>query len=103
MSNVLAREQQIEKQFDWPVCYKAEELLLNRCGEFLQQTSFARELAQRMREHTGTLFLDWVDYIGFPGSAEAELRHAGFIDDPEAETVERGPVLHHPEALLPRL
>jgi hypothetical protein len=103
MSNVLTQDQQIEKRFDWPVCYKAEEPLLNRCGEFLHRNSFARELAQRMREHTGTLFLDWVDYIGFPASAEVELRHAGFIDDPAAETVERGPVLHHPQALLPRL
>src|SRR5215471_17879936 len=100
MSTAVVPQQEVEKRFDWPVCYQAEELFLGRCAEFLEQNRFARELAHRMREGTGTLFLDWVDYIGFPGEAESALREAGFTEDPRQEISEQGPALYHPEALL---
>jgi hypothetical protein len=103
MSTALAQEHGSEKRFDWPVCYRAEGLLLNRCEEFLRRNGFTRELAQRMRDQTGTLFFDWVDYLGFPASAEAELGAAGFKKDSAAENSGHVLVLCHPEALLPRV
>src|SRR5205807_4546883 len=48
-----------EKQFDWPVCYPAEEFITRLLEEFLARNSFARTLAERMRDETGTLLLDW--------------------------------------------
>jgi len=103
MSTAFTEEQEVERRFDWPVCYSAEDLLLKRCTEFLDQNRFARELAQHMRENTGTLFLDWVDYIGFPATAETELHQAGFITDPDGGNAEHGLALYHPKALLPRV
>ena len=52
-----------ENQFNWPLCYEAENLLLDRIGAFLAENSFARILSERMRDETGTLFLDWVDHL----------------------------------------
>src|SRR5690349_10491126 len=103
MSTVTAPEQQREKRFDWPVCYRAEELLLKRCDEFLARNGFARELARRMREETGTLVLDWVDYVDFPSDSADALSDTGFVEDPLGETTEYGLALHHPSALLPRV
>jgi hypothetical protein len=103
MSTVLAPALENEKRFDWPVCYAAENLLLGRCDEFLERNRFARELARRMLEETGTLFLDWVDYISFPVHAEAVLRAAGFVEDPQGEILERRQVFRHPQAMLPRV
>jgi len=103
VSTAVVPEHELEKRFDWPVCYQAEELLLARCAEFLEGNHFASELARRMREQTGTLFLDWIEYLAFPTDAERALRSAGFTEDPYGETPEGGLALHHPEALLPRV
>src|SRR4029453_6458747 len=74
-----------ENQFNWPLCYEAENLLLDRINAFLEQNSFARILSERMRDETGTLFLDWVDHMVVSPSDEAALRDAGFADDPLGE------------------
>ena len=103
MSTALVPAEAVEKRFDWPVCYQAETLLVDRCAEFLERNGFAHELARRMREETGTLFFDWVDYMSFPAEAEATLRTAGFTEDPRGEAFEDGLALHHPEAMLPHV
>src|SRR5262245_4936599 len=92
-----------EKQFDWPVCYAAEEFLSKRIDDFLARNSFAKQLAQRMRDETGTLLLDWVDYMILPASSELETRGAGFVADPLGETPAGALALHHPAAMLPRV
>jgi hypothetical protein len=92
-----------ETQFDWPVCYQAEELLLARLLEFLGRNAFARELAHRMREETGTLLLDWVDHLAVSQREEGALRSVGFVPDPSAETDNGARALHHPSAMLPHV
>ncbi|HEX4638917.1 MAG TPA: hypothetical protein VH170_05465, partial [Chthoniobacterales bacterium] len=60
-----------ENQFNWPLCYEAENLLLERIDAFLAQNSFAQILSERMRDETGTLFLDWVDHLVVSPNDEA--------------------------------
>lgn len=91
------------KQFDWPVCYDAEKLLHQRLDDFLQRNSFARGLAQRMRDESGTRFLDWVDYFLLPSRDEPFLRDAGFAGDSLAETEADGLAWHHPAAMFPHV
>ena len=62
-----------EKRFDWPVCYDTERLLLGHLEAFLARNRFARQLAERMRTETGTLLLDWIDYLVVPGREESAL------------------------------
>jgi len=90
-----------EQRFDWPLCDKAEGLVLAQLDKFLGQNRFARRLGERMRDETGTLLLDWIDYIVVSPVQEKEFRAAGFAEDPLGD----GPlaVLWHPEAMLPRV
>src|SRR5262245_21241419 len=90
-----------EKQFDWPVCYEVEEFLLNCLSDFLDRNNFARQLAQRMRDETGTLLLDWIDHVVLPASKEPEMRRIGFVPDPVGETAGGVLAFHHPSAMLP--
>src|SRR5450432_865515 len=92
-----------ENQFNWPLCYEAENLLLERIDAFLEQNSFARILAQRMRDETGTLFLDWVDHLVVSPNDEAAFRAAGYADDSLGENNDGLQALWHPEAMLPRV
>src|SRR5688500_5052256 len=71
-----------ETRLEWPLCYEAENFILSRMDACTQQNSFARTLASRMRNETGTLLLDWTDYLLLPASDEAELRATGYTDDP---------------------
>ncbi len=92
-----------ETRFEWPLCYEAENFILSRIDAFTQQNSFARVLASRMRDETGTLLLDWTDYLLLPASDEAELRATGYTDDPLADAPDAQKQLWHPEAMLPRV
>src|SRR3954470_18649931 len=92
-----------ESRFEWPLCYEAENFIISRIDAFTQQNSFARTLASRMRDETGTLMLDWVDYLLLPASDEAELRATGYTDDPLADAPDAQKQLWHPEAMLPRV
>lgn len=71
-------------------------------GKFLLRNSWARRLAERMRDETGTDFFEWVDHLVLaPEHAEA-LRAAGF----EEERVVAPPgatVFWHPRAMMPRV
>jgi hypothetical protein len=92
-----------ESRFEWPLCYEAEHFILSRIEAFTQQNSFARELSSRMRDDTGTLLLDWTDYLLLPASDEAELRATGYTEDPLADAPDQQLQLWHPEAMLPRV
>lgn len=92
-----------ETKFEWPLCYDAENFILSRIEAFAQQNSFARTLATRMRDETGTLILDWTDYLLLPASDEAALRATGYTDDPLADAPDAQKQLWHPDAMLPRV
>jgi hypothetical protein len=92
-----------EKRFDWPLCYDAENYILARLEAFTGRNSFARRLAERMLNETGTLLLDWVDYLVLPHAEEKHLRELGFTEDPLAEPPAHLKALWHPEAMLPRV
>jgi hypothetical protein len=93
-----------EKRFDWPLCYEAEQFILDQIGAFLTRNTFAADLAERMRNETGTLLIDWVDHLVLSADAEAALRSTGFTDDPLGETPDSSrTTLWHPEAMLPRV
>jgi hypothetical protein len=92
-----------ETRFEWPLCYEAENFILEKISAFTQQNSFARTLAARMRDESGTLILDWTDYLLLPASDEAALRATGYTDDPLADAPDAQKQLWHPEAMLPRV
>ncbi len=93
----------VESRFEWPLCYEAENFIISRIDAFTQQNGFARNLASRMRDETGTLILDWTDYLLLPASDEAELRATGYTEDPLADAPDSQKQLWHPEAMLPRV
>jgi hypothetical protein len=93
-----------EKRFDWPLCYDAERFVLDRVEAFVARNTFAASLTERMRTETGTLLIDWVDYLVLSVDAEEALRKVGFTDDPLGEMpVNTQKTLWHPEAMLPRV
>src|SRR5207247_1621564 len=81
----------------------AENLLRQRIGAFLDKNTFARQLAGRMQDETGTDFFEWVDHLVVSPNDEAVLSVAGFARDPKAETPGGEIVLEHPRATLPRV
>jgi len=91
-------------RFDWPLCYEAEQLLRGQVGAFLQRNTFARNVAQRMRDETGTDFFEWIDHVvlGADTDTTRALREAGYVVEP----VDVSPgmrALWHPRAMLPRV
>src|SRR5688572_11455476 len=92
-----------EKRFDWPLCYEAENLVLRYLDAFLSQHSFANTLGSRMRDETGTLFIDWVDHLVMPPPVEPELRKVGYQHEHGIETSGGQRAFWHPEAMLPRV
>src|SRR2546421_12714248 len=103
MTTVALNKSTAESKFDWPLCYEAENFILERIDAFIERNSFARTLAKRMRDETGTLILDWTDHLLLPAADEKKFREVGFVDDPLGETKDRHPALWHPEAMLPRV
>ena len=97
------RARTAEAKFEWPVCYEAENFILDRLDAFMERNPSARGLAGRMRDETGTLILDWTDYLLLPASDEADLRGTGYTDDPLADAPDGHKQLWHPEAMLPRV
>jgi hypothetical protein len=93
-----------EIRFDWPLCYHAENLILDQVTAFLSRNNFASKLSDRMRNETGTLFIDWLDYILLSKHNESALRKVGFTEDPFSEMPAGAQItLYHPEAMLPRV
>jgi hypothetical protein len=92
-----------EKKFDWPLCDEAENLILRYLEAFLSRHGFAHALQSRMRDETGTLFIDWVDHLVLSPALEPELRKVGYQHEHGIETVGGQRVFWHPEAMLPRV
>src|SRR6266851_8830398 len=92
-----------ENRFDWPLCYEAENLVLAQLDAFLRRNPFGKQLSERMRNETGTLLIDWVDYLVVAPAVEGQLREAGYADDPLGETPGGQKALWHPMAMLPRV
>jgi hypothetical protein len=92
-----------EKRFDWPLCYDAENYILGQLEAFTEANRFAHRLSERMRMETGTLLLDWVDYLVVPSGDQKRLQQVGFVHDVEAETPAHLIAFWHPEAMLPRV
>jgi len=93
----------IPKNFDWPLAYDGEKFIRHRLTDFLVRNSFARQLAARMHEETGTDFFEWVDHLVLSPDDETMLVKAGFVHDKKAETPHGEVVLEHPQATLPRV
>ena len=88
--------------FDWPLCFEAERLLRAQIEAFLAANRFAGQLAERMRDETGTDFFEWVDHLVLGPDATPALQAAGFTE----EDVEAPPgtnVFWHPRAMMPRV
>jgi hypothetical protein len=89
--------------FDWPLADEAEQFLRERIARFLKRNTFARELADRMRDETGTELFEWTDNLVLAPSEEKALREAGFVPDPQAETPDGDTVHEYPRTTLPRV
>lgn len=89
--------------FDWPLANEAEQLLRERIVLFLERNTYARQLADRMRDETGTDLFEWVDHIVLAPEEQKALHEAGFVPDPQAETPKGETVYEHPRATLPRV
>jgi hypothetical protein len=90
-------------QFDWPLANNAEALLRRYLAGFEAQNSFARQLAKRMRDETGTDFFEWIDHLVVSPSEKNALLEAGFVLDEQAETPDGEAVYENPRATLPRV
>jgi hypothetical protein len=93
----------IPKNFDWPLAYDGEKFIRHRLTDFLVRNTFARQLAARMHDETGTDFFEWVDHVVLSPDDETMLVKAGFVHDKKAETPHGEVVLEHPQATLPRV
>jgi hypothetical protein len=92
----------MDDRFDWPLAFDAEKILRQVMDSFLDRNRFARHLAGRMREETGTDFFEWIDHLVLQPEAEPDLRAFGMVED-RVETPGGETVLHHPRATLPRV
>ena len=89
--------------FDWPLAHEAEQFLRERVALFLKRNSFARQLADRMRDETGTDLFECTDHLVLSPSEEKALREAGFVPDPQAEAPTGDTVYEYPRTTLPRV
>jgi hypothetical protein len=70
--------------FQWLPQPEADRLLHHIVSQFLAQTPVAARLVERLRCETGTRFMDWIDHVVLPASAEFEntLVAVGFVAEP---------------------
>ena len=89
------------RQFTWTPQPEAAACVQSLVTEFLDANAAASALAIRMRDETGTRFVDWVDHIVVPASwADTESwRNAGY----EAETIDGTPCFVHHGGIFPAL
>ncbi len=90
------------RTFDWPLCYEAERLLGGYVEAFLGRNAFARQLAERMRDETGTEFFEWVDHLVLAPDSVPALRAAGLREE-NVEAPAGTTVFWHPRAMMPRV
>ena len=93
----------VEQDFEWPLAYDAEQLLLHHIDAFVQQHACARQLAQRMQVETGTDFYEWVDHLTLDPRHRAALEAAGMVEDAPTAAPRGTVVMYHPKAMMPRV
>ena len=92
----------LNEDFDWQCCPEVARLVAKRVEEAVSEVRFSSCLRQRMKDETGTRFMDWVDHICLP------------LNDPFAGRVEalgyvctehglEQEVWRHPEAMVPAI
>src|SRR6516164_6668266 len=91
------------ERFDWPLANEAETLLRRHLESFLDANRYAHDLAERMREETGTDFFEWIDSLVLGAEIEPDLLKAGFVGDASTRGPHRERVFEHPVATLPRV
>jgi hypothetical protein len=96
----VAETTEKETRFDWPLCYEAENLVLEKLAAFTRRNRFAARLEQTMRDHAGTLLLDWVDHIEVSSEDLPRLLEAGYVQAVDDTALD---AYWHPEAMLPRV
>src|SRR5947209_8899598 len=77
--------------FQWERQPAAEKFVRRTVEAFLAGNPTAAALARRMREETGTRFIDWIDEIALPATDEvrAELAGVGYVSRPLGSMSER--------------
>ncbi len=60
--------------FEWKPQPAAQRLLNELVKDFLKRCPDATTLSTRMLDHTGTRFMDWIDFIGAPRTADLQQR-----------------------------
>src|SRR5437588_4501643 len=70
------------ESFQWQRQPKAEALVRGVVNEFLSDNTMAAKFARRMKEETGTRFVDWVDHLRLPDTASTRqsLADAGYAE-----------------------
>jgi hypothetical protein len=91
------------ESFDWPLANDAEAYLRRQLATFQERNVAARQLAQRMRDETGTDFFEWTDHLVLSINEEKALADMGFERDPQAEAAGEEGVYEHPLSTLPRV
>ncbi len=90
--------------FQWSPQPNAEKLVRELVSEFLSKNSFAKELARRMKDETGTRFYDWVEVIVLPKSdtTAQKIREVGYeiFHDREGEHLWINPLGMFPRIAL---
>jgi hypothetical protein len=104
MTMMLATATDARSSFDWKRWPETEAFLSGLIAMALEGNAFARRLAERLPQETGTTFAIWVDHLvvsGGPGLAE-RLGALGYERQPIRYAVGL-PVFSHPGGIFPRL
>ena len=75
--------------FQWQRQPKAEQFVRGIVDDFLARVPTAAELARRMKEETGTRFVDWVDHLLLPDTQDIrrQLEETGYAIDRQAQPI----------------
>ncbi|MEE9584891.1 MAG: hypothetical protein V3W51_05350 [Candidatus Brocadiales bacterium] len=89
--------------YDWKRCPEAERFIAGHVDGFLKANQWAANFSRSLKEKTGTLFFDWIDYIVIPDSGDVRtaLKNLGFRKNPLAETPAGISAYSHPGAIFP--
>ncbi|XVJ58958.1 MAG: hypothetical protein HEQ23_05965 [Tepidisphaera sp.] len=88
--------------FRWEPQPAAQKLVSTLIAEFAAKNAHAADLAQRMKDQTGTRFQDWIDYLQVPTSPglRAKLLEVGFSHRPQPGAPEH---FTHEGAIFPSI
>lgn len=89
--------------FQWTPQPEAERLVRGIVEDFLTHSNFAAQLRDRMYREAGMRFIDLVDYLCLPSTAELEreLIAVGFCR--QAEGTRHGELFEQPQGIFPRV